>query len=113
VAKLGPPLDGVGAGQRLVAGVGGLRETDAGGLACGTGRSCAGRLAVATGPTGDLFIRMGLFDAWYGLSARLASSTRRKPRRDPRFLLQAGLLSVACTMVWVVSGLLWAAVVLH
>jgi predicted Abi (CAAX) family protease len=45
---------------------------------------------------------VGLFVAWQG---------RRRP--DPRWLLQATWLGVACSLIYVVSGSLWWAVLLH
>ena len=47
-------MDGGGAGEWLVAGVGGLRARGTGGGARGAGRFCVlrGRLAVLTGPAG-------------------------------------------------------------
>ena len=47
-------------------------------------------------------LSVGLFVAWQG---------RRRP--DPRWLLQATLLGVACSLIYVVSGSLWWAVLLH
>jgi predicted Abi (CAAX) family protease len=47
-------------------------------------------------------LSVGLFVAWQGL---------RRP--DPRLLAQATLLGVACSLIYVVSGSLWWAVLLH
>jgi predicted Abi (CAAX) family protease len=58
-------------------------------------------------------LSVGLFVAWHPLMAR----TRRDPLRtvlaDPRFLVQATLLGLACSLAYLVSGSIWPAALIH
>jgi predicted Abi (CAAX) family protease len=59
-------------------------------------------------------LSIGLFLAWHGPWGRLSRKAQRRSRSlDSRVLWQTALLGAACTTVYVVSGLLWWAVVLH
>ena len=59
-------------------------------------------------------LSVGLSVAWHGLAGRLSRKGQRRFRSlDSRVLLQTALLGAACTTVYVVSGSLWWAVVLH
>ena len=58
-------------------------------------------------------LSVGLFVAWHPLLAPLARGEEQRLRRDPRFLLQTALLGAACTLMTVISGSLWPAVLLH
>jgi predicted Abi (CAAX) family protease len=59
-------------------------------------------------------LSIGLFVAWHGLKGRLSRQAQRRFRSDdPRVLIQTALLGVGCTTVYVVSGSLWWAVLLH
>lgn len=58
-------------------------------------------------------LSVGLFVAWHPLLAR----TRRDPLRtllaDRRFLVQATLLGLACSLAYLVSGSIWPPVLIH
>lgn len=59
-------------------------------------------------------LSIGLFVAWHVLAGSQAREAQRRSRsEDPRVLLQTALLGAACTTVYVVSGSLWWAVLLH
>lgn len=54
-----------------------------------------------------------LFVAYHPLAARLWYQQGRGVFEDRRFLLQSALLSLACSLAYVLSGSLWWAVLLH
>lgn len=59
-------------------------------------------------------LSVGLSLAWHGLAGRLSRQAQRRSRSlESRVLWQAALLGVGCTTVYVVSGSLWWAVLLH
>jgi len=55
-----------------------------------------------------LFITWHRFAGWWSLRSR-----RHRGSEDPRLMVQAALLGIACSLVYVVSGSLWSAVLLH
>jgi predicted Abi (CAAX) family protease len=68
-------------------------------------------------------LSVGLFVLWHGLRHRLTAGRWWLARQDPRCRpkpaqrsqppLQLTLLGTACSLVYVVSGSLWSAVLLH
>ena len=58
-------------------------------------------------------LSLGLFVLYHPLAARLWYPRARRLFDDPRFLVQATLLGVACSLAYVGSGSLWPPVLIH
>ena len=58
-------------------------------------------------------LSVGLFVAYHPLAARLWYRRARGVFNDPRFLVQCTLLGLACALVYVATGSLWSAVLIH
>jgi predicted Abi (CAAX) family protease len=58
-------------------------------------------------------LSVGLFVLYHPLAARLWYPQARPVFDDPRFLVQCTLLGLACAVVYVVTGSLWPAVLIH
>lgn len=58
-------------------------------------------------------LSLGLFVLYHPVAARLWYPQARALFHDPRFLLQATLLGVACSLTYVQTGSLWPPVLIH
>jgi predicted Abi (CAAX) family protease len=58
-------------------------------------------------------LSVGLFVLYHPLAARLWYPSARAVFTDPRFLVQCGILGLACAVVYVVTGSLWPPVLIH
>jgi predicted Abi (CAAX) family protease len=60
-----------------------------------------------------MLLSLGLFVLYHPFAARLWYPQARALFNDPRFLVQATLLGVACSLAYVLTGSLWTPVLIH